>query len=194
MLYNQGIRKILEDHSEFEMIAVAKNISELVRGWPHNILDIILWQISGHHALPPGLKVLKEHYPLARILILADGDNQIYSGLLVNLGAHLVMSPSCSAEELCQKIVDLSRSYIPPASSNHVQDPLPKSSVLTPRECQILHLICQGFNDREIAERLNLSKRTVDGHRLKLRKKLKAPNTAMLVRVAIEEQLISINR
>ena len=57
---------------------------------------------------------------------------------------------------------------------------------ITPKERQILDLIVQGYNSREIADKLFLSIRTVDNHRANMMKKTKAKNTADLVKMAIQ--------
>src|SRR5687767_1739740 len=59
----------------------------------------------------------------------------------------------------------------------------------TPREREVLRLVWTGYSNREIAQRLGISARTIEAHRASLMKKLRVANTAQLVRVAIEQGL-----
>jgi DNA-binding NarL/FixJ family response regulator len=62
----------------------------------------------------------------------------------------------------------------------------------TPREREVLRLVWGGLSNREIADRLGISSRTIEAHRASLMKKLRVANTAQLVRIAIEQGLIRV--
>jgi len=97
-------------------------------------------------------------------------------------------------------VVSEGRKYFPPEISEVIIDELlaknlsggapveskPIFQKITPKERQILDLIVQGYNSREIADKLFLSIRTVDNHRANMMKKTKAKNTADLVKMAIQ--------
>jgi DNA-binding CsgD family transcriptional regulator len=61
---------------------------------------------------------------------------------------------------------------------------------LTPREMEILQLVWDGYTSRLIAERLNISIKTAEAHRANMMKKLRASNTAQLVKAAFEAGLL----
>ncbi len=61
---------------------------------------------------------------------------------------------------------------------------------LTPRELEILRLIWDGHTNRSIAEQLNISMKTADTHRSNMMKKLRACNTAQLLKAALEGNLL----
>ena len=63
---------------------------------------------------------------------------------------------------------------------------------LTKREQEVLELICKGYTNNEIAEKLFLSQRTIDGHRAKIISKAGARNTVSLVTFAIKNKLVSL--
>lgn len=69
----------------------------------------------------------------------------------------------------------------------------PIQSDLTPREIEVLKLICREFTNKEIAEKLFISARTVEGHRKSILEKTECKSTAGLVIYAIEHQFISVN-
>jgi DNA-binding CsgD family transcriptional regulator len=64
---------------------------------------------------------------------------------------------------------------------------------LTPREMQILQLVWDGNTSRLIAEQLNISIKTAEAHRANMMKKLRASNTAQLVKAAFEAGLLQIS-
>jgi DNA-binding NarL/FixJ family response regulator len=66
----------------------------------------------------------------------------------------------------------------------------PHASELTPREISVLKHIANGLNNKEIGLELKISKRTVDTHRTNIMRKLDAKNTAMIVSIAIESDLL----
>lgn len=71
----------------------------------------------------------------------------------------------------------------PPAVKRRPED-------LTPRELEILRLIWDGHTNRSIAEQLNISMKTADTHRSNMMKKLRASNTAQLLKAALEGNLL----
>ncbi|HYH11519.1 MAG TPA: response regulator transcription factor, partial [Thermomicrobiales bacterium] len=83
----------------------------------------------------------------------------------------------------------------PPQGRGHT--PLARSNtivVLTPREEEVLHLLADGLRDREIAERLFISARTVEGHVTRILAKLDVPTRASAVRAAIQLGLMDLDR
>lgn len=65
---------------------------------------------------------------------------------------------------------------------------------LTEREHEILELIWEGFKNREIAEQLKISVKTVEAHRAAIMKKLRVSNAAQLLRAAIDNSFIRLRR
>lgn len=63
---------------------------------------------------------------------------------------------------------------------------------LTPRELQIVELVWEGLNGEEIGEQLNISKRTVEVHRMNAMRKFGVNNTAQLIRILLEEGIITV--
>ncbi len=195
-IYSQALATLLEVKKQLRVVTVSKHLRELIASQNESI-DVILWHISSHHTLPPGMSVLKEHFPLAKVIALTENESNLYSGLLVNLGISMTICTTAQVQELYKAIIQVAKQYVPPPSSNHVEEPsaphpLNQHAILSPRERVVLQLICQGLTDQQIALKLGISRRTVDGHRIRMRKKLMAPNTAVLVRKAVENDLIPL--
>jgi DNA-binding NarL/FixJ family response regulator len=125
--------------------------------------------------------------------------NKEYIVKSVENGANGYLLKDTSKEELLRaiKVVSEGRKYFPPEISEVIINELlaktsgtqeetrPIFEKITPKEKQILGMIVQGYNSREMADKLFLSIRTVDNHRANMMKKVKAKNTADLVKMAI---------
>ena len=73
--------------------------------------------------------------------------------------------------------------------------PLPRRKrpeALTSREHEILQLICGGLKNKEIAQRLKISVKTVEAHRANMMKKVRVSNTAQLLKAAIQGGMIRV--
>lgn len=128
-------------------------------------------------------------------------NNREYIVNSVENGASGYLLKDTGKEELMRaiKVVSEGRKYFPPEISEVIIDELlakttvevqddknrPIFQKITPKEKQILGMIVQGYNSREIADKLFLSIRTVDNHRANMMKKTQAKNTADLVKMAI---------
>ncbi len=81
---------------------------------------------------------------------------------------------------------------IPNGIETNVRKELPENFNLTVREVEVLNLICKGYSTSEIAEKLFISNRTVDGHRASLINKTGSKNTADLVMFAVKNKLVDV--
>jgi len=67
-----------------------------------------------------------------------------------------------------------------------------RPEALTKRELEILQLIWEGYKNKEIAPRLNISVKTVEAHRSTIMKKVRVTNTAQLLKVALQDHMIQL--
>ena len=79
-----------------------------------------------------------------------------------------------------------------PATSDDIPIKRKRPEALTQREQEILQLIWSGLKNKEIAQRLNISVKTVEAHRANMMKKVRVSNAAQLLNAAIQEGLIQI--
>jgi DNA-binding NarL/FixJ family response regulator len=77
-----------------------------------------------------------------------------------------------------------------PESTDELSETTSEGQFLTARQKEILSLVAQGFTNREIGERLDISVRTVEVHRFNLMRRLRVRNVAQLLRQAIALQII----
>ncbi len=196
----RGMKMLLEDEESVKVIGEASDgldAIEKVKVLMPNvvILDLTMPKMSGIEAA----KVISAEYPNVKILIFSMHHNREYIVSSVENGANGYLLKDTSKEELMRaiKVVSEGRKYFPPEISEVIIDDLlaktsgnqeetrPIFEKITPKEKQILGMIVQGYNSREMAEKLFLSIRTVDNHRANMMKKVKAKNTADLVKMAI---------
>ena len=196
----RGMKMLLEDEEGIQVIGEASDgldAIEKVKTLMPNvvILDLTMPRMTGIEAA----KVISEEYPEVKILIFSMHNNKEYIVSSVENGASGYLLKDTSKEELLRaiKVVSEGRKYFPPEISEIIINELlaktsgtqeetrPIFEKITPKEKQILGMIVQGYNSREMADKLFLSIRTVDNHRANMMKKVKAKNTADLVKMAI---------
>lgn len=143
--------------------ASTSNIRELIHNHREAPVDVVIWSISGHHAMSPAARLIKECFPLSKILVMVPSRNVVYAGLLETLGADLVIPDDCQIYDLTKAILKIHESYSPPASSNHVQEPNPSNQdkVNHKLEKEVLQLHQKGLSVGEIAIKLNISKERI---------------------------------
>jgi DNA-binding NarL/FixJ family response regulator len=198
----KGMKMLLEDEEDVKVVGEASDGLDAIEKvgilMPNVvILDLTMPKMNGIEAA----KVISSDYPAVKILIFSMHNNREYIINSVENGASGYLLKDTGKEELMRaiKVVSEGRKYFPPEISEVIIDELlakttvevqddknrPIFQKITPKEKQILGMIIQGYNSREIADKLFLSIRTVDNHRANMMKKTQAKNTADLVKMAI---------
>src|SRR5690606_3309522 len=135
-----------------------------------------------------------------KIIALSMYSDENYYLSMIEAGACGFLLKNSNFQEVEKAIVDVynDKSYISIEILDKILKQPVKTSVnasnddLSDREKEILLLICKGLTNNEIADRLNLSKRTVDKHRENLLLKTQSKNTANLVVYAIKNDYLKI--
>ena len=193
----EGIHALLRNEKDIEWAGHATNAQSCLGFFINSTADIVLMDIS-----MPGTDgvelcaIMKEKYASVYILGLSTFNQGLYIKKMMEKGASGYILKNTSKEEL----VDAIRAVCEGGTFfngevGQALDEYQKSSVialpvLTPREKEILGLIAEGYTNPQIAEKIYLSPFTVDSHRKNLLAKFKAKNTAILIRIAVEHQLI----
>jgi DNA-binding NarL/FixJ family response regulator len=136
-------------------------------------------------------QVLRD-YPDVRIVAVTIHDEYSVVQRMMACGAHGYVLKNSSADELLEAIVSVwqKRQYISPLVERILQQGRETSVILTAVEQNILQLLCNGLTNPQIATQMNLSTETVNWYRKRLLAKFGVKNTVMLVKHAIEEQLV----
>lgn len=203
-LFLKGLRLILEGFPEIEIVIEANNGPDFLQAVEQQEPDVVLLDLK----MPgmDGIEVaenLKKTAPDVRIILLTMHDDEHFIHHVLSLGANGYLLKNEEPEilrEAIQKVMTQEyylNDYVAKALLNNIKKKEPGTPqtgnqlfTLTPREKEILQLICQEMTTGEIAQRLFISKRTVEGHRQHLLDKTGVRNTAGLVIYALKNQLV----
>jgi DNA-binding NarL/FixJ family response regulator len=204
-LVRAGIRALLERLPDVEVVGEADNgrdALELIKTSAPNmiLLDISMTELSGLEALP---RIVKD-FPAVKVLILSGYANEEYVLRALRCGAAGYMVKDAAAEELglAIKAVAQDKTYLSPSVSRTVVESYLQRAAgeggpieqLTARQREVLQLIAEGRNTKEIAHLLGISIKTVEAHRLQLMDRLAIHDVAGLVRYAIRTGLVSAEK
>jgi len=197
----EGIKLLIDGQCGVEVTALCNSGADLIEYLKTEIPDVILLDIN----MPDmngieACKIIKKIYPGVKIIGLSMiAENNLIRLMLKN-GADGYLHKNAGRSDIVQAIIDVSngKRYLTreitdllignPDSLRHSNTPFPK---LSSRETQILKMIVYEQTTQEIAETLFISFGTVETHRRNIMIKLGAKNTAGLVRIALEYNLIS---
>jgi len=200
-LFREGLKLLLSNLDFIGKIFEANNGEEFINGLKNNPVDIALLDIE--MPVMNGIEAAKrarEIQPSIKILALSMYSDKNYYLSMIDAGACGFLLKNSNFEEVEKAITDIcnDKSYISIEILNDILKNPGKASYnafnneLTERETEVLLLICKGFTNNEIADKLVLSKRTVDKHRENLLQKTQSKNTANLVIFAIKNGLLQI--
>jgi DNA-binding NarL/FixJ family response regulator len=196
-----GLRALLKGEASMELVGEASGGEEALRLVENLDPDILILDIS----MPDmdGIQVTKRVHgtaPQVRILILTVHEDEALLREAIRAGAAGYILKHAAEAELISAInmVQMGDIYVHPKLVRSLldtpqkpipTDPLPEE-LLTPRELDVLNYIVRGYTNRQIAEELSLSIRTVEGYRANMTEKLGFHSRAELVRYAREHGLL----
>lgn len=204
-LVRAGIRALLEKQPKIVVVGEAENGREALKLIQTKapdvvLLDITMTELGGLEALP---HMVRDH-PRVKVIILSGHSNEEFVLRALRSGAAGYMLKDAAAEELALaiKAVADGKTYLSASVSRTVVDGYLERSagtggateMLTGRQREILQLIAEGKNTKEIAELLGISSKTAEAHRLQLMNRLEIHDVAGLVRYAIRTGLISAEK
>ena len=208
-LFLEGLRFIVNSFNDIEVMMEASNGKELIELLvPGNLPDVILLDLQ----MPEmnGLETtnyVKANFPDIKIILLTLHNNESYISLLMENGANSYLVKNENPEVLEKAIIAVVEKdyffsdYVSKAllNKNKKREPLNQGFQihhkvkLSSRELEILKLICQQYTSPEIAKKLFITVRTVEGHRRNLLEKTSVRNTAGLVIFAIKNDLFDFS-
>jgi DNA-binding NarL/FixJ family response regulator len=200
LLVRAGIRALLEQHPDVEVVAEASNGREalkLIRKHKPNVvlMDIAMPELNGLEAI----RQLSQESAETRSIILSmySDEEHVWQALQAGAAGYLVKGGALAELELAIKAVARGHTYLSPG----VSKPVIKEYVLrtgsgaaeglTPRQREILQMIAEGKPTKQIALILNVSVKTIESRRSQLMKRLDAKDIATLVRHALRLGLVS---
>jgi two-component system response regulator NreC len=199
-LIRTGLRAVLQDVPDFEVVGEAEDGYSLLKLIAEFKPDIVLMDIS-----MPGLSGLeatrqvREISPMTRVLALTVHEDEEMVREMIRAGAHGYIIKRAIEADLIQAIRVVMQGYIyiyPTLTRALVQDLSPHSrsietshEALTQRETDVLLLLARGYTNRQIAQELHLSPRTIEGYRSNLVSKLGTKSRVEMMNYVEEHDL-----
>ena len=202
-LVRAGIRSLLENLPEVEVVAEASDGREAIRLVEQNEPQIVLMDLA-----MPGLngleatRYLTRTFPEVRVLILSiyADEEHVYQALRAGAAGYLLKGAATEELELAIRSVGRGETYLsPPVSKPVIMEYIRRTNVgmtsreqLSPRQAQILKLIAEGMTTKQVAMELEISVKTVESHRAALMMRVGVHDVAGLVRYAVKVGLIDL--
>ena len=200
-LVRAGLRGLLEGIAGVEVVGEAEDGHEVVRLAGELHPDVVLLDIGmpGLNGLDAAAQLVKMDDRM-RVLILSmhNAEEYVLRALRAGCAGYLLKRSAVSELEIAVRAVARGETYLSPRVSKQIvddyvgrtrgsADPL---EALTPRQREILQLVAEGHTSKEIAERLQLSFKTVEAHRAQIMERLNLQDVTGLVRFAVRVGLI----
>ena len=202
-LVRDGLRRVIEAEADFKVVGEAANAAATIAEVAAQRPDILLLDVS----MPGGggiaaLDEIRKASPATRILVLTMHEDPAYLRVALVSGASGFLLKHAAGRELVTAIraVLQGRTYVDPtlagvALHEALRPALTSqetaSDRLSPRETQVLRDLALGFTNKEVAERLAVSVKSVETYRARLFEKLGLERRADLVRYAIAHNLMT---
>ncbi|MES2559646.1 MAG: response regulator transcription factor [Bacteroidota bacterium] len=210
-LFREGLKAILNGWSDVEVVfeaAEGYTVVDSLAGKRLNLPHIMIVDLS----LPPngseeysGMHLTSDilkHFPDIKIIVLSVHIDENFIAQLIEYGAHSYLVKDCDPQELYNAVVSVytKGSYINERTLKAIQHNLNRKRNVRPqialevtkREIEVLQLVCQQFTAEEIAEKLFISVKTVNGHRNNLLQKTGSRNVTGLVIYAIKNNIVTL--
>jgi two-component system, NarL family, response regulator DegU len=201
-LFRKGLISLIKEFDELDIVIEASNGNELIEKLKTKRPTVVLLDLE-----MPGMdgiettEFLKRKYPEIKVLILTMHNEEEIILHLIEKGAHGFLLKDHPIETLVDAIYAvIENGYY---FNDHISKVMVKGLLrtqkikpsfnevrLSEREIEVIRLICKEYTNKEIAEKLFISVRTVDGHREKILQKTKAKNTVGIVMYAVKNNLL----
>lgn len=203
-ILREGLRMLLSSSPQLEVIGEAQDGLEAVRLAESLKPDLVLMDLSMPRMNGMGaIQEIKRHTPHVKILALTVHKTEEYILATLKAGADGYVIKDATHNELMlaiQCVLD-GKSYLSPSVSDKVIEGYLEGKkqlksgtswdTLTQREREVLKMIAEGYKNKDIAEYLCISAKTVEKHRANLMKKLDLHNVSSLTTLAMEKGLIA---
>lgn len=203
-ILRQGLKSLLEKEPDLKVIAEAedgRSALEIMQATPADvvIMDVAMPGLNGMEATRKALAI----NPAAKVIGLSMHTDQRFVTEMLRAGAAGFVSKECAFEELVQAIrtVEAGKRYLSPSLKGLSDDSADGGfaeasnafSSLTNREREVLQLMAEGQNTKQIAMNLHVSIKTIETHRRQIMEKLDLYSVAELTKYAIREGLTTLS-
>jgi DNA-binding NarL/FixJ family response regulator len=206
-LFRRGLQMVLEDEADLEVVGEAGDGAEAVSKAMELMPDVVLMDVRmPKHSGIEATAQIKDSLPHVKILMLTISDEEADLYDAIKAGASGYLLKEISIEEVAEAIrsVWAGQSRLSPsmaskllsefqAMSKRAEEPAePRVPRLTEREMEVLRLVAQGMNNRDISKDLFISENTVKNHIRNILEKLHLHSRMEAVVYAVREKLLEI--
>ncbi len=204
-LFREGLRALFASEPDVEVVAEARDGEEAVRKASELRPDVVVMDIQ----MPvldgiESTRRIRSALPDVKVLVLSMYDDEEHAKRLLAAGASGFMLKRATSDELVRALREVVSGGMPldPGIAakvmkdyvRRVQDDREATvAELTPRELEVLRLVAEGLTNQAAADRLGLSRKTVDVHRTNLMRKLDLHDVTDLVKYALRHRLITLD-
>lgn len=204
-LFRRGMRLILQDYADLHIVLEAENGEDLLAKIRASdelpdvlLLDLKMPGMSGIEAA----EIIRQEFPSILIVVVSSHVSKAFILNMIEMGAAAYLGKNAHPDEVVETIrmVREKGFYYNAAVMETIRENMMGKSTIKPqrsfqveltsREKEVLQLICEECTTQEIADKLFISSRTVEGHRNNLLSKLGCRNTAGLVVYAVQSGLV----
>ena len=195
-LFRNGLKGLLRTNSDYEVVGDFADGSQFIAALPELDVDIVFMDIAMPNMDGQRATILAlQQRPELKIIALTMFSEQPYAQQMIEAGVCGYINKDSDIQIVFDAVnsVMSGGKYFPqgvvePRKLNEIDD----FDALSDRELAVLTAICQGLSTPQIADRLEISKRTVDAHRARILEKTGCNNTASLVAYAIKNKLVEV--
>lgn len=204
ILLRQGVRRLLEAESDFEVVADVGNAAEALKKARELRPDIVLMDIgmSGLSSFE-AVKTIKQEFPVTKVIFLTMYEDEDYMVQCFKAGASGYVLKDTPVPQLFGAVREVYHGgnyfsarvlarVVEELRSNSRETTKQSVSALTPREREVIKLLAEGNSVKKVADMLGLSAKTVEAHKFNLMRKLDIHNKAQLVTYAIQKKIVSV--
>ncbi|GGB81576.1 DNA-binding response regulator [Flavobacterium suaedae] len=205
-LFRRGIYFLLNREDDIEILFEAEDGEELITKLREGsipdviVMDIKMPNVNGVEAT----KIIRDEFPDIKIIALTSYNTKSFIANMIDVGAISYVMKNATPKELLNTIYEVDKKgYF---YNEHVMKIIQENIIarhkkaksrfdcdkLTKREIQVLKLICKQYSGNEIADKLCLSARTIEGHRNNLLRKTECKNMVGLIIYALKNDYVSI--
>lgn len=203
-----ALSALINNSDDIEVVSCNTSADELILGMQKTLVHIAIFVV--HKEKPKvieDIKVLTQRFPKLKILVLSMKGNEQFTLKLIKVGAKGHLSSDTGRSEILEAIYTLRNGYEFYAktitnlllnsflsnddSSKREKEKLQKE--LSGRELEVLTHFAEGMANRQIADKLFISVRTVETHKTNIMKKINIKTTVDLVKFAIKNNIIELD-
>jgi DNA-binding NarL/FixJ family response regulator len=192
-----GLKSLFDQDDQFEIIGAASSAEEALRFFQHELPDILLtdFRLPGLNGLELSM-VVKQKFPSVKRVILSMHDEALLVKQILKEGVDGYLLKSIQQSELKLALHQIMNGYpyVSPEITRLVLADINSGQpdeLLSERERQVLNLIARECTNKQIAEKLFISERTVETHRKNIFRKTNTNSLVGLIKYAFANKLIS---